>query len=424
MAERSDIAEIKLLESGKKIGQLLAKLRQSYLSCDEMKEILTVICTRPSVINTWLSALDGISTNGIRQELKFADEEPDSGDNRTGSMWIGMRDYIENYVDDTNDQEPWLLYPLRSTYKSLVSEEWCMKVNSLDPLTQVGAIAFEDDANYADQWEAISDRVWTEWAQTKGNNAILKGGVKRGKTNFALLLAEKFMAIGWVVVSNIRVREPPENYRYAADLSSMLKVICEARLKDQNVLIILDEAGLFWAKIDTIQKQNKEMAKLVLTYGKLHANLLTISHYASDIPTIVAKTAIAEFEKTAQKKVFVDIKDGIKLRSRQIINVPATTLQYDPDQIQSFSVNMICQRMYDFMSTIGEGMNQWEMMLEYIEQNKIGPSEDWLDTKIVAQWMKDRGKPVMEIARALDEPQQNISRWTRETPMGGKNKKH
>jgi hypothetical protein len=314
---------------------------------------------------------------------------------------------------------------MQAYFKAVISENWIMKVNRWDALSQIGAIAFEDDASYADQWEAISDSVWTAWAKTKGNNAIIKGAVKRGKTNFALLLSEKFMAQGWMVVSNIQVKNPPSLYRYAPTLSRALKAICEARLQGLYVLMILDEAGLFWAKIDTVLKQSRELAKLTLVLGKLWTTLCGISHYSSDIPTAWARTAVAEFEKTSIKNVHVHIDDGIKLRPRLVTSVPATTLEYDPDLPSSFQVDMICQRLWDFMAQIPEGENQWRALVGYIDNNTISPTEEWLDSKQVAQWLRDRGKTVTEISRTLGEPMSNVSRWTREKALvEGEGHKH
>jgi hypothetical protein len=414
--DKLEAAQIKTLESAKKVGQLLARLRQSFLSAQDMREILTLISVEPSVARKWFNVIDNISMYGFRWLIENQPQD--------AQRFGATKDDLDEF-DPENDREPWLYPPMQAYFKAVISENWITKVNRWDALSQIGAIAFEDEASYADLWEGISDKVWTEWAKTKGNNAIIKGAVKRGKTNFALLLAEKFMQQGWMIVSNIQAKNPPSLYRYAPILSSALKAICEARLQGLYVLMILDEAGLFYAKIDTVLKQSRELSKLTLVLGKLWTTLLGISHYSSDIPTAWARTAVAEFEKTSIKNVHVHIDDGIKLRPRLVTSVPATTIQYDPDLLSSFQVDMICQRLWDFMAQIPEGENQWKKLLGYIENNTISPTEEWLDSKQVAQWMRDRGKSVTEISRALNEPLSNISRWTREKALvEGEARKH
>jgi hypothetical protein len=331
------------------------------------------------------------------------------------------REYADENIDEVSNFEPWLCPIIRDQFKSTVGTQWTLRINQLDALSQVGAIISVDDADTADQWAAISERVWTSWAYTQGNNAVLKGGVKKGKTNFALLLAEKFMAEGWMVVSNIAVKDAPGNYKYCLDLSTMLTSICQARLKGLSVLIVFDEASLFWAKMDASTRVAKEMSKLLLTYGKLHAQVLIIQHYASDIPTAVVRTIVAEFEKTSTKNVYVDIRDGVKLRPRLVTSVPPTTLVYNPDQVQSFDVNMICGEVFAFASRIPEGENQWSALLEYIPNHVVSIQEDYADigNKALAKALRAKGMSLNEIAKQLHEPKTTIFRWTSEEKIIG-----
>jgi DNA-binding transcriptional regulator YiaG len=197
----------------------------------------------------------------------------------------------------------------------------------------------------------------------------------------------------------------------------MLTAICQARLEGLKVILILDEAGLYWAKIDTVSKQAREMAKLVLVWGKLHANAITISHQASDLATAYARTVKAEFEKTDTKNAYVNIQDGIKIHPRLITSIPATTLLYDPDAIQWFDVNMVCAEIFEYMSRIPEGTNQWEALLKYIPTHTFSVKEDWIDSKDMAQALKAKGMSQREIAKALNEPKSSVARWTSEQKL-------
>lgn len=443
-SSRSDVALVKLLESGKRLGHVYAKLRKAYLSSDEMREIITTISAQPGVTDYWNDHLMYIERNGILAGLEYderflelnqrnrdPDARYDRGDlerefHRLHPFFEGRsttyepsymgitRDYADNCIDDTNNFEPWLCPIIRDSFKAAVGTQWTLRITDLDPLSQVGAIISVDDSESADQWAAISDDVWTKWADTQGNNAVLKGGVKRGKTNFVLLLAEKFIAKGWVVVGNIAVKDAPSNYHYGPNLSTMLTAICEARIKGLNVFIIFDEGSLFWAKIDTTAKRARELAKLLLVYGKCHANVCLISHSAADIPNAVSRTIVAEFEKTSTKNVYVDISDGIKLRPRLVTSVPATTLQYNPDQVQSYDVDMSCSQLFDFASRIPDGVDQWKAILEYIPSHVFSGDEFAIDNRDLAKALRAKGMGVREIARTIKEPKTTVSRWTSE----------
>jgi hypothetical protein len=367
-----------------------------------MSDLLTAIAVDRSVVRTWLGAIDNIKVHGVRKLIE--DDSP------TGSDLALTKDDLESISEDA-DREPWLIPGVRETFKAVVREQFVAKMNEMDPLTRVGAIAFDDDTETADDWECLSPRALTRWAYTKGNNAVLKGGVKRGKTNFALMLAELFLAEGWIVVANIKVKGAPKDYNYASTLSEMLRVICRARLEGKKVLIVLDEGGIFWAKIDTILRQNRAMSKLVLTLGKLDANLLIVQHFQSDLPTILARTAVVDFEKTGIKNVYLSIRDGIKVRARLFTSVPATKLDYSPEEIQMFTVNLPIERLFDAVSRLPDGTNQWEAMLKIIDELELGRVDD-IDEKDVAIWLrKKRGFSEYQIAKTVNTPRGTIHDW-------------
>ena len=368
-----------------------------------MADLLTVIAVDQSVVHTWQNLIDNIKAHGIKKLVESkAKIATDAGLDNSAVL---------DLVDDSNDREPWLHSNLRDSFKSVCREQFVLKINGLDPLTQVGAIAFDDDTDFADDWDSLSDKALTEWAMTKGNNAVLRGGVKRGKTNFALMLAEKFLKIGWVVVGNIRVASAPTNYHYASTLSEMLRVICRARLKGQKVLIILDEGGIFWAKIETVYRQARAMAKLVITLGKLDAILLAIHHFQSDTPSILARTAVADFEKTGVKNVYVSIREGTIVRPKLFTSVPPTTLSYRPEEIQMFTVNLPIERMFDAISRIPDGENQWEAMLKIIDELELGQVDD-ITEKDVALWLrKKRGLSERKIGDTVGTPRGTVHDW-------------
>jgi DNA-binding transcriptional regulator YiaG len=367
-----------------------------------MANLLTVIAVDVAVVRTWQRLLDNIKTLGLKQVIESKPEM---------AQRFGLTPELLEQLADGADMEPWLIPPLQDSFKSTVREQFVAKMTSLDPLTQVGAIAFDDDTETADDFASLSVAALTDWAYTKGNNAILSGGVKRGKTNFALLLAEMFLAQGWIIVANVKVQDPPENFHFASTLSEMLRVICQARLDGKKVLIILDEGGIFWAKIDTVLKQNRSMAKMVLTYGKLDANLLTIHHFSADTPTILARTTVADFEKTSTKNVHISIRDGVRVRARLFTSVPPTKLHYKPEEIQMFTVNLPMERMFDMVSRLPDGENQWTSMLKIIDQLEMGTVDD-ITEKDVAIWLREKRKlSEYKIADTIGTPRGTIHDW-------------
>ena len=372
-----------------------------------MADILTVISTDSSVVKTWLRLLDSIRDQGVRRLIESKSPIASS---------FGLRTDLLDILEDEADKEPWLIPSVRNTFKSVCREQFVDRMNSFDSLSQIGSIAFDNDIEGADDWDSLSVKALTSWAYTKGNNAVLSGGVKRGKTNFALLLAEFFLELGWVIVANIKVANAPKDLYYAATLSEMLRVICKARLAGKKVLIILDEGGIFWAKIETVLRRNRAMSKMVLTFGKCDSILLTIHHYTADTPTILARTTVADFEKTAIKNVHINIREGVKVRPRLFTSVPPTKLQYNSEEIQMFTVDLPMEKLFDQVSRLPDGENQWVAIPKLLDKLVLGISD--IGQKEVAIWLRqthgasaDGGLSEYDIAKAVKANRNTVHHW-------------
>jgi len=375
-----------------------------------MMNLLTLVCREESVLKSWVYALDEISTYGARWYAKHGSGNP---------VTVGLTEAALAQVDDENDREPWLIGRVRAKFTSDALVQFNLKMNSLDALSQVGALAF-DDPGSSEKWESINPKVWVGWA-SKGCNALVHGRVKSGKSNIALLLSEHFLASEkFVVVSNIAVSNPPEKYRYCPRLSTMLTAICNTRLAGkEEVLIILDESNLFWQKIETIMPKNISLAKLILVFGKLHSNLVFISHYSELVPSIVARTAVATFEKRSIKECFVSINEGIRIKPRLLTSVPATTLEYNPDQLSFFSLDLDVNALFDFMASLPEKTEQWQAILDYVAKHLGETGEDALDPKDVALWLRKRGKSERDIATLVQRSPSTIHQWVSSSSAEG-----
>jgi len=377
-------------------------LHKSYLSPEEMADLLTML-TIPetkTVLRQWLTLIDNIKVHGVKTLV-----ETNSQIARDADLTKESLELIDSYAD----KEPWLIQEIRDSFKAVVRELFAMKIGLLDPLTQVGAIAFFGDQETAEDWKASNPEVFISWAK-RGNDATLKGKKKRGKTNFLLLIGEIGIRYGFDVVGNVKVFPPvPPNYTYCAKLSDMLLAICKSVLAGRNVLLLFDESALYWNKIEAVRPKNIDMNKLCLVFGKFHCNMVFCAHYDENIPPVVAKNADAEFEKTATKNVYVHVKDGIKVGPKLITSVPATTWGYDPDQIQYFSLDMDVNNIFEWMATIPDGKNQWEALIEYVTKHKGETGEKALSDEQVALFLKrTKKKSIGEISSILEKPKSTI----------------
>jgi len=397
---QSDLSQTKLLESGKAARRLLDRLGQPRLSAREMADILTLIAKETSVLKTWTYTLSQITTFGA---TAFAKKWPSQ------ATEVGLDDYGLAQVTNESDRDPWQIPRVRQRFTDEARIQFNLKMNSMDALSQLGSLAF-DDPRDSEKWIAVNPEVWTSWAK-RGSIATIRGGIKTGKTNLSLLLAEHFIKKGHVVVANIVVHDPPPAYVYCAKLSDMLVAVCEARLQNKEVCVILDEGGLFWAKIETVRPRNIDLSKLLLAYGKLHACLVFISHFEEQLPGIISRNSVCNFEKRGLREVFVEVNEGVRIRPRLLTSVPPTNLKYDPDQLQYYTLDMDVNQLFDFMSSLPQGANQWELVLDYVRKRKGETGEDALDPKQVALWLKQRGQSERKISELVQKSPSTVHGW-------------
>ena len=383
----------------------MRKLRAVYNPPDDMKDMAMNHCADHSVVRTWQRTIDYIVDYGASNLLKYHPELAES---------IGIDKHTA--LDEINEREPWLIKSMRAEFSSMLRVQHNIVINKSDDLSSIGYRVSDIRAIKPDKWASYSIEQWTSWAEQRGNNAIVRGGVKRGKTNFSLLLAELFLSLDWVVVANIYVTHGPPGYHYAATLSEMVIKICEARLAGKRVLIIFDEGALSWGKIDTIQARNKALAKILLTLGKLWSTLVYITHFQADVPTAVAKTIVADFEKRGVKIVDVSMRAGLAISARSIEAVPETTLDYNPDQPQYMTVDMDVDAMFQHMSRVTEVDKQWSELRQWVMANARG-AETSLSPKDVTLYLDAEAKrkgetiPIRKLANLTGASKSAVSEW-------------
>lgn len=407
MAEKStqsDLSQTKLLEAAKSTRKLLNRLNSTRLDVREMSATMTLIARETSVLKAWIHALSQISFHGARA---FAKASP------TAAADIGLDSFGLAGVTDENDKTPWEIPKLRQKFIDDCYVQFHLKMSSLDQLSQLGSISFADDHD-SERWGVINPECWTAWGR-RGAIGIVRGKIKSGKTNLSLLLADHFMMKGYTVVSNISVTDSPKDYIYAAKLSDLLITTCESRLKGREVFLTMDEGALFWNRIQTIQKTNIDLSKLLMCIGKLHIVLCFICHEEQQVPGVVSRMHCASWEKRDLTSVFVEITDGpLKLRPRLLTHLPACNLKYDPDALTYFSCDLVVNSLFDFMSSIPQGANQWQLVLDYVRKHRGEASEEQLDPKDVALYLRKRGQSERQIASAVGKSCSTVHGWVSE----------
>jgi hypothetical protein len=373
-----------------------------------MTDLMRNVSVDSQVASEWRFVLKNISRYGIKE---FIVRHPQEAKER------GFDSQTLELVEEECFREPWLIEPLRNEYESMIEQQYIKKMGSLDDLSVLASMVIFDKSKFDNKWARYSADQWIDWSRTKGSNCIIKGQVKSGKTDFSLTLGQLARIDGAEIKTNIYLPKPIPGWTYCAKLSTLVKSICESKLKKKRVLFLLDEAGLFWARIDTILSVPKDLSKLVLCLGKMETNLGFISHFDELIPTIIRRTSVASFEKRNKTSAFVEIRSGdFRMEPQLVNNIPRTTIEFDQDQLAFFNRDMFAADLLEFVSNLKTGENQWEALIGYVDKHQGEADEtSEISPKQVAKWLKVHPKlSVRKIAEIIQVSVSTVQRWVTE----------
>jgi len=408
MTDNVEIAKLRMWKAEQLATELNNWFASELHTVKDMTDLLRNVSLEGSAAQQWRFLLKGIQRYGFREWLRHYPKEANQ---------MGFGERVLNFVDDENDNFPWLIDPIRNEYEDTVEQCYIKKIGSLDDLTLLGSTVVIDKTQIGNKWARYSTDQWIDWSRTKGNNATFKGPVKTGKTNIALLLGEYALLDGAHVKTNIFVPKKIADWDYCVKLSDLIISICKSKLQKKRTLVLMDEAGLFWARIDTVQSVPRDLAKLVLVLGKLQTNLGFISHFEELVPTIIRRTSVADFEKRSLSSAFVEIRAGdFKMDPQVVTHIPETTCPYDPDQLAFLNRDLFVPDLLEEVSKQSTKENQWEKMIEYVEAHRGEADEtSEISPKQVARWLKVHPKlSVRRIAEIVQVSVSTVQRWVTE----------
>jgi DNA-directed RNA polymerase specialized sigma24 family protein len=405
-----EIAKLRMFKAEQLATDLNNWFESDYHRVKDMTDLMRNVSVDSQVASEWRFVLTNISRYGIKEFIK---RHPKEANER------GFDDETLELVAEDDYHEPWLIEAIRNEFESMIEQQYIKRFSSLDDLTVLASTVIIDKSRYENRWARYSTDQWVDWARTKGFNCTIKGSVKMGKTDLALSLGEMVQKDGADVKTNIMLPKVRLDWAYITRLSTLVKSICQSKLKKKRVLFLLDEAGLFWARIDTIQSVPKDLSKLALCLGKLECNLGFISHFDELVPTIIRRTSVSSFEKRSLTSAFVEIKAGdFRMEPQLVTHIPRTSIEFDPDQLAFFNRDMFVADLLEFVSNIKTGENQWEALIGYVDQH-AGESDEALELspKQVAKWIhkKKKGKyTIRQIADIVEIPKSTVYTWMEE----------
>jgi DNA-binding transcriptional regulator YiaG len=403
-----EIAKLRMFKAEQLATDLNNWFESDYHRVNEMTDLMRNVSVDSQVASEWRFVLKNISRYGIKE---FIVRHPQEAKER------GFDSQTLELVEEECFREPWLIEPLRNEYESMIEQQYIKKMGSLDDLSVLASMVIFDKSKYENRWARYSVDQWVDWSRTKGSNCVVKGPVKTGKTDLSLTLGELGEKDGCDIKTNIYLPNARPHWTYTTTLSSLIKSICESKLKKRRVMFLMDEAGLFWARIDTIQSVPRDLSKLVLCLGKMSCNLVVISHFEELIASIIRRTSVASFEKRSLTSAFVEVKSGdFKMEPQLVTHIPKTSIPFDQDQLAFFNRDMYVTDLLEEVSNLEHGENQWEALIRYVDAH-AGESDETseISPKQVAKWIRGHRKfSIRKVAEIVGVAHSTVQGWLEE----------
>jgi len=247
-----------------------------------------------------------------------------------------------------NEIIKWLSKVDNSTaLKNIFYLSFNQRINSeyTDNISRMAVYSFSKPTEF--NFEDLSDRFWTKW-MTGGMSGYLTGAKGSGKTNFALLLCEIAMRMGFEIVSNVFVDDVRFKNGYIDSFGKLLIKVIDNELNDKKTLILLDEMTVSgMRKKRTMAKETLNLDEFDRLSRKFDSNTLYIWHLDSEIPTEVQQTATFTAHKFGDTSNISDRKRAmIVFRNNgmdwvfHVNNIPETRLRYDTKDIAPFILDV------------------------------------------------------------------------------------
>ena len=168
---------------------------------------------------------------------------------------------------------------------------------------------------------------------------LIIGDWKTGKTDFALLIAERLLEIGLIkeVASNIKTSDP--RIKFVADLPSLREWLFYSDRR-KTKLYIFDEAGSHLHRRRSMSRKNIAFVKILPEISKARAKMIAIMQNPESIDKellspVWCKGLIIKENKYRAKFISEFFPEEKEV---EFFPVPRTTIPFDPYDIADFSL--------------------------------------------------------------------------------------
>ena len=256
----------------------------------------------------------------------------------------------------------------------------------------------------------LSPNFWTQTIE-EGESGVLLGGKGSGKTDFSLMLAEKYLLGRFVIqdgkeielkrkiATNIAIpkeeadtelkQDLVSHINYYSTFSELMIIILDNVINGYTTLNIGDEMTVGgFRKKRAMGKESLNMDEFERLTRKLGTSNIYIWHLDSEIPTELYKTVSFIGRKYGSKRQpsgrrlgTFQFKEGRKTKTYHVKNIPSTIIPFKTKDIAPFRIDIPLDKMIEKVTQQErEGMDEYDLFRQLkqdvIELRKKKQEED------------------------------------------------
>jgi len=164
---------------------------------------------------------------------------------------------------------------------------------------------------------------------------VVEGRMGTGKTDFALLLAEKALEIG--VVDAVATNIATDRFKRICCYVELVDWLEECRALGYKPCYVLDEADSVIDARNPLSKINKKFRELVWRLRKYRGKMIIVTHRWEDLEAAIRPFTTAIFRKVALRRAVVEL--AFEYAGRTVIEIdriPKTSVRYDTYDVAPF----------------------------------------------------------------------------------------
>lgn len=178
--------------------------------------------------------------------------------------------------------------------------------------------------------------------------SAITGGQGYGKSHLAALLIHELTRhkrAGFEVYTNLYLT-PNNKEKEQMERIHMIDNAKDLLSSEGKVVFVLDEAHLFWNKMNQMSKQSRLLSYWITLLRKFDMSVIMVSNSYDRLPNMYLKHCTVKFHKNSKKSVFVTSD----VFTSHIGEIPQTPLKFHSKKVLNFNVNFTEQELINLLN--------------------------------------------------------------------------